>query len=224
MSLKIQKTVLKFTDYNWQVPILEDVLSNAVAGRQRPALQGQDPRGVSQVAGGLWSLRLLQHILSPDAGRDGMIFAPALCVVASFVQRVLDSVEIWRAADPSGQSLRETSQEQVGQESVMNGLALAAEVTSECFERQSLILFFEKFLVFGKVHQRTNFKKIFIPDKGVKEATEAVMHGLLKENIWLSFPSGGGNDLLEFVWKFVRKKLAGREIKEVLAAPAHYCL
>ena len=190
MSLKIQKTVLKFTDYNWQVPILEDVLSNAVAGRQRPALQGQDPRGVSQVAGGLWSLRLLQHILSPDAGRDGMIFAPALCVVASFVQRVLDSVEIWRAADPSGQSLRETSQEQVGQESVMNGLALAAEVTSECFERQSLILFFEKFLVFGKVHQRTNFKKIFIPERALKRLQRQLCMVCLRKTFGFPFLVG----------------------------------
>lgn len=41
----------------------------------------------------------------------------------------------------------------------MNVLALAAEVSGECFKRQILILFFERFLVFGLVHHRTLKKK-----------------------------------------------------------------
>lgn len=49
-----------------------------------------------------------------------------------------------------------------------NGLALAAEVTSECFKSQTLISFFRKFLVLGQVHQRTNFKNMFIPEMTLK--------------------------------------------------------
>lgn len=41
----------------------------------------------------------------------------------------------------------------------MNVLALAAEVSGECFKRQVLILFFERFLVFGLVHHRTLKRK-----------------------------------------------------------------
>lgn len=67
-----------------------------------------------------------------------------------------------------GFALRETSQDQGGQESVTIGLALAAEVPSEWFKRQTLLLFSETFLLFGQVHQRTNFKKIFIPAMALK--------------------------------------------------------
>lgn len=56
-------------------------------------------------------------------------------------------------------TFRKISQEQVGQGSVMNVLALAAEVSGECFKRQVLILFFERFLVFGLVHHRTLKRK-----------------------------------------------------------------
>lgn len=57
----------------------------------------------------------------------------------------------------------------------MNVLALAAEVSGECFKRQVLILFFERFLVFGLVHHRTlkRKKKKAYFRSNIKEDVEA---------------------------------------------------
>lgn len=62
-------------------------------------------------------------------------------------------------------ALREIFQEQAGPEPVTNMLALAAEITGECFRRQTITTFLGRLLVFGLEHQRT---KGFISKRALK--------------------------------------------------------
>lgn len=111
------------------------------------------------------------------------VFALVLCILVLGFSVLCTGLGSCRSKWPQ-LALREVFQELAGPEPVTNVLALVAEITGECFKRQTITMFLGRLLAFGLVHQRT---KGFISERALKRMQRLLKFCSRKAFIFLSW-------------------------------------